>query len=178
MTDTPKSPTREAVLERVTNAAPTVLPDQIARQVAEADHMIKELERAAEMHPRPGPVAEHVYTKPPMFAADSEADLAAMINETAIVVGERTRGNKRLGRIGLFADLVQHFRLLRELGITLPRGGSLSRNACSHGLLEILREHCCLEPDQTNSRILKNGAERAKLGHKLERVFGDIAAAI
>ncbi len=156
---------------------PAPLPAQVAREVAEGDHVQKELAKTAHQRRKPGPVKRDEYRRGASLAANSYEQLTAMIDATNKAVGAKGRGNKRTGRTGLYGDLVKHFILLRQSGVTLQRGGSLSLAACEHGLASILREHGHLKPDQTD-RVLVNSKTRNELGHRLARIFNRVAKAV
>lgn len=149
------------------------LPAQIERAAHEADAIVKRMA----MRPKPGPVPKTRYRPSAILTADSEETLDALIAAHARAVGKRERGNKRLGAARLYADLVQEFHTLHRKGITLPRNKSLSRNALVHSNLgDVLRKHGYTT--ETDEALIKNGAKRRALAHRLDRVFARVAEAV
>ena len=177
MTNGSKRPGQMAVFAPATATNLSPLPAHVARQLAEADHIQKRIAEEVSMHPKPGPAKRVKYKKGAIFTVDSDEQLTAMIDATCRAVGKKKRGNKRIGRSALYGDLVKYFVLLKHHGVTLPKGGNLSLDACQHGLDSILREYGYLNPDQTD-RALVNTKKRDELGHKLARVFDRVADAV
>ena len=168
---------RKALFIPLPDTGSTALPKQAAQQLLEADRLQKRIADAHSMHPKPGPVKKQKFKKGVNLVADTEDQLTQMLGATNKAVGSKKRGNKRIGKTALYGDLIQYFTLLKQHGVTLPRGGSLSLAACNHGLGDILRSHRYLAPDQTD-RALKNSKIREELGHKLARVFDRVAEAV
>lgn len=111
-----------------------------------------------------------------VFVADSLHELDVLHQAWHQAIGQPVRGNKRLGRPRLYADLVQHFTTLRRLGVTLPRGRSLSARACKYGLGDILRKHGCTR--YTDVELVRNSVKRQALATKMNSVFNRVSDAV
>ena len=164
---------------------PNQLPKPVQQLLNEADSIRRKLELEREKLRTPGPKAHKVkYKQGASFAGKTPKELDRLMAATGEAIGAKYPGNKRRGKGKLYGDLVEQFDRLKSLGITLPRGGSLSEEACRHGLTEILREHGYLPlnekdvPPGAVDRALINGELRAKLGHKLARIFDRVASAV
>lgn len=155
------------------------LPLSILKQAAEADALIREIEReTAKRGGRPRTTAP----KPMKYAgfiADTqeEIDLCTEILERA--AGARGPGKKRRGqkRMAFRADLITCFLELRRRGIKPPRGGSLSVKAFVFGVADVLIRHGAMDENDYAATV-KNSARRAVLGRKHARLFNVIARAI
>lgn len=155
------------------------LPKQIEAQLAEAAKEVRQLQRYEFAHPKRGPEPkEQQSPKTPInmlvFTTKVERDDFCIKFDNCI--GKRARGNKRIGKIELYADLVAHFILLKRLGITLPRNKRLSSKACQHGLGEILRRHDCTQ--FTDEELLRNGEKRRLVVVKMDRIFAHVASIV
>ena len=162
---------------RVPGTELSALPPQVAEGLAEAEHIQKRMAEQRRISQKSGPVPKSKYKKGAIFVADSEVTIDELIEGLVKAVGSKKPGNKRRGRTALYGDLVRQFTLLKEHGVNLPRGGSLSLAACQHGLGAILREHGYMSKDKTDI-ALKNSRFRDELGHKLARIFDRVANAI
>lgn len=111
-----------------------------------------------------------------VFVADSLVELDVLHQAWDQAIGQPVRGNKRLGRPRLYADLVQHFTELRRLGVTLPRGKSLSARACEYGLGDILRKHGCTS--YSDAELVRSSSKRHILASKMNSVFVRISDAV
>ena len=111
-----------------------------------------------------------------VFVADSLGELNVLHQAWDQALGQPVRGNKRLGRPRLYADLVQHFTALRRLGVTLPRGKSLSAQAFKYGLGDILRKHGCT--DYSDLELIRNSFKRQALATKMNSVFNRVSDAV
>lgn len=111
-----------------------------------------------------------------VFVADSLAELDVLQQTWEQAIGPPVRGNKRLGRQRLYADLVQHFIELRRRGVTPPRGRSLSARACAYGLGDILRKHGCTS--YSDAELVRSSAKRHILASKMSSVFLRISDAV
>ena len=155
------------------------LPLSILKQAAEADALIREIEReTAKRGGRPRTTAPKPI-KYVGFIADTqeEIDLCTEILERA--AGARGPGKKRRGqeRMAFCADLITCFLELRCRGIKPPRGGSLSVNALVFGVADVLIRHG--EMDESDyAATVKNSDRRRALGRKHADLFGDIVRAI
>ena len=155
------------------------LPLSILKQAAEADALLREIEReTAKRGGRPRTTAPK-----PMkyvgFIADTQEETDARMQILERVAGARGPGKKRRGqeRMAFCADLITCFLELRCRGIKPPRGGSLSVNALVFGVADVLIRHG--EMDESDyAATVKNSARRAVLGRKHARLFNVIARAI
>jgi len=168
--------TRQKILIEA-HSLTTAPPRQVTVAARNAEDALKNWRTHTVMHPRPGRVGKAKPFRPRAIVVGSTLpDLKKQLAELSEVVGEVARGNKRIGRAGLYAELLAHFRTLRQRGVTLPRGKSLSSDACSHGLGDILRKHrytTC-----SDKKLMTNGKERARIGNSLSRVFERVAQAV
>ena len=155
-------------------AAPPFLPPPIQRQLRAVANIERHLEIALFKKPKRGPIKPVIYSPPIGFSADSDPELDTQLKAYWGAVGKKARGNKRIGKAALYADLVQHFLLLKHKGISLPRNKSLSKQACQFGLGEILRRHGCTP--LSDNMLLKSGIERNKVAAKMDRIFSRIAS--
>lgn len=154
------------------------LPKSIEKQIAEAEKIEKTIKRNLENHPPAGrpKTKESTDKKYPVYVENSEQALDESLAIHAKVVGSKTRGNKRLGKEALYADLIQAFKTLKELGITLPKNKSLSKKAIPHGLGEILRKHglTTLSDDD----LMENSSERQLIANANNGIFERVAGQI
>lgn len=153
-----------------------LLPRQVQEQLRVVDKLEREIAAYVFKHPRRGP--KKIYVRPPfvMFITDNEDETTRQMLIFANAVGKKSRGNKRIGRAGLYAELVKYFLLLKRNNTTLPRNKSLSKKACLYGLGEILRRYnCCSESDNL---ILRSGEKRNKIAAKMDRVFSRVADSV
>lgn len=74
------------------------------------------------------------------FIDDSYDEVTNLFNFYKRVIGERIRGNKRLGRRPYYSDLIKYFLLLQRRQIKLPKN-FLSKKVSELGLLELLKQH-------------------------------------
>ena len=126
---------------------------------------------------RPRKVA--TYEKAPVlavFVANSQIEIDVLLETWTQAIGQPVRGNKRLGRLRLYADLVQHYTELRRLGVTLPRGKSLSALACQYGLGDILRKHGCTR--YSDAELIQSSSKRHIVATKMHSVFLCISNAV
>lgn len=153
------------------------LPQSILKQAAEADALLRKIERETAKR---GGRARTTAPKPVKyagFAADTLEEIDACTQILEHVVRPPTPGNKRRGRMAFCADLITCFLELRRRGIKPPRGGSLSEKAFVFGVANVLIRHG--EMDESDyAATVKNSARRARLGRKHTRLFDDIARAI
>lgn len=112
-----------------------------------------------------------------LFTAETPEELDVYLGTLEAVIGPRTRGNKRRGRLALYADLLHCFMALKAGRITTPRGGSLSRKAWDNGLANVLVRHGVVKVEAVQF-LSRNGAERAKIGRRLKREFDAVALTI
>jgi hypothetical protein len=148
---------------------PPKLPKQIRDQLDAANWIQRQIVEHAIDSPKPGPRKTTPPYKPLIFfTADSAGELEDLVTKYASAIGYKTRGNKRIGKAALYANLVQYFTLLKRHGVTLPRNKSLSARACQFGLGEILRRHGCTD---LTDRALMNGENRKKVAAKMDRIF-------
>lgn len=154
------------------------LPKQVLEQMRDAVAIEEGIAREIFKRPKPGPArsSREPKTLIASFTANSESELERQLHVHRSVIGKKARGNKRIGRAELYADLVAHFMLLKHRGVTLPRNKSLSKKACEFGLGEILRRHG--STDLSDSLILKSGTARNQIAAKMDRLFTRVAAEV
>jgi hypothetical protein len=160
-------------MEKRTHTAP--LPSPIARQLEKAEELQNNLEKQRERRggrPRQrterGPVAS--------LSGHTEAELNEKLESLGRVIGKPAKGNKRVGRVALYADLVSYCGRLKAQDIALPQH-HLSREQCTPGLADILRRHGVL-PDDATDKDLENATLRDVVMQRLARIFRRIAAEI
>lgn len=154
----------------------SLLPRQLQDQLREVDEWYRGLRTFAFKHPKRGPKPCHVYEPPILFIADDERESSHQLHVFLAAVGEKKRGNKRIGRQALYADLVKYFLLLKRHGVTLPRNKNLSKKACQYGLGEILRRHKCTL--LSDNLLMKSGTERSVIAARMDRIFSRVADCI
>jgi hypothetical protein len=154
------------------------LPKSIEKQIAEAENFEKAIKRNLENHPPAGrpKTNEPIGKKYPVYVEDSEQELDESLAIHAKVIGSKTKGNKRLGNEALYADLIQAFKTLKNLGITLPRNKSLSKKAISHGLGEVFRKHELTT--LSDDALMKNSPERQRIANANNGIFERVASQI
>lgn len=159
------------------------LSAQIQTQIAEADRIeywiaqsLSQIQNQQTMRPKPGPKPKILPKKPLVcLSANTAKEMDRLLLMHGAAIGKRARGNSRIGRTLMYAELLQHFILLKRNGITLPRNKSLSAKACQYGLPEILRRHECTD---LSDKVLLNGIKRKQLADKMDRIFSRIADVI
>lgn len=155
------------------------LPEQIQKQADEADRRIKAKARYLENHPRTGrpsdrpPNTEIIVPITTVEYGTDTAFYALCVAEAAL--GNRSKGNKRLGRIALYIDLSGYFLSLERHNIKLPRY-SLSALQTSEELEQILIRHGYISALQRG--CIQSSDFRETLANKLARVFVRIADVI
>lgn len=154
----------------------SLLPRQLQDQLREVDKWERELRRFAFKHPKRGPKPTKKLGPVIMFITDNEKDTARHMRIFINAVGKKVRGNKRIGKQALYADLVKYFLLLKRHGVTLPRNKSLSKKACQYGLGEILRRHECTS--LSDNLLIKSGSERSVIAARMDRIFNRVADCI
>lgn len=132
---------------------------------------------AAENRKKPGPKPKLKSRLTPIVAADTRDELDEIIRITELALGPRVRGAKQWATQALYTDLAGYCLRLHKGGITLPRGGSLSRRAAMQGLGDILRRHGYLSANDTDG-VLLNTARRKEVGKMLGNQFDRVADAI
>jgi hypothetical protein len=155
-------------------AAPPLLPVSIQHQLREVEANERRIEYDLFKNPKRGRIKRVIYSPTIGFSADSDPELETKLKAYWGAVGKKARGNKRIGKAALYAELVQHFLLLKHKGITPPRNKSLSKKACQFGLGEILRCHGCTDLD--DHVLMTNGIKRNKVAAKMDRIFSRIAS--
>jgi len=152
-----------------------MVPLSILKQAAEADALIREVEReTAKRGGRPRTTAPK-----PMkyvgFIADTQEETDARMQILERVAGARGPGKKRRGqeRMAFCADLITCFLELRLRGIKPPRGGSLSVKAFVFGVADVLIRHGEMDENDYAATV-KNSDRRRTLGRKHADLFGDI----
>jgi hypothetical protein len=158
------------------------LPKQFEAQLAEAAKKARQdaekIDREAFERPNRGPVPKDRAVKVQfgmlVFATQVERDTFGNMFDNCI--GKRARGNKRIGKTELYADLIMHFSLLKRRGIPLPRNKRLSAKACQHGLGEILRRHGCMQFSDTE--LARNGEKRQGVAARMDRIFAHVASIV
>lgn len=154
------------------------LPLSILKQAAEADALLREIEReTAKRGGAPGGGAPKP-TKYAGFIADTQEEIDLCTEILERIVGARGPGKKRRGqeRMAFCADLITCFLELRRRGIKPPQGGSLSVKAFVFGVADVLIRHGEMDENDYAATV-KNSARRAVLGRKHARLFDDIARA-
>ncbi len=164
--------------EETTNPI-TKLPAAIQKAADEADRAVDQIRRhtASERIAKRGrprgetPLGTHSHHA--VFVADNLTGLNTLMKRHRSLIRGKYRGNKRLGRTALYAELLQFFTLLKELRITVPRNGSLSLQVCALGIGDILRRHGCTE--FTDIQLLLNTNHcRERLGKKMRGIFAQV----
>jgi hypothetical protein len=155
-------------LERRLTPQASSLPKQVAAAAAEAEQIERWiLTSRPNRGGRPrAPVKHNVFT------GNTLEDLDATVFAHTKAIGKKTRGNRRLGEVEFYADLVKSVMEMRRAGILPPKGGSLSRWACDpqFGLGEILRKHKKISEKQM--KALETSSEiRLEIGKKMSRQF-------
>lgn len=151
----------------------SLLPRQVQDQLREVDAIEREIENYLFRHPRRGPKKIHIRAPFIMFITDNEKDTTRHIQIFNNAVGKKVRGNKRIGKKALYADLVKYFLLLKRHGVTLPRNKNLSKKACQYGLGEILRRH--ERTSLSDNLLMKSGSERNIIAANMDRIFSRVA---
>jgi hypothetical protein len=150
----------------------TSLPSPVARQLEKAEQLQKKLERKRER--RGGRPLQRAGIAPvAVLSGNTEAELNKRVETLGKVIGKPTQGNKRVGRVALYADLVSYCGRLKAQGIALPQH-HLSREQCLPGLADILKRHRVL-PDDATDEDLESTVLREKVIRPLARVFQRIA---
>jgi len=152
------------------------LPAQVQEQLREVENIERAIKYHLETNAKRGPKPIHIPTPFIWFCADDEGDLNETVRVFTEAIGRKSRGNKRIGKLALYADLTKYFLLLKRHGVTLPRNKSLSKKACQYGLGEILRRHRCTV--LSDNMIMKSGDERNKIAARMDRVFSRVADVI
>lgn len=153
------------------------LPKIVHDQSVDAEKILERINDYNLMHPKRGPRKIHPKSLPVVgFCAETEAELDNLLRLYRVVVGKPAKGNSRRGKkASLYADLVSHFSLLRQQGVTLPRGKSLSAKACQYGLGEILRRHGYDIP--SDQVLLRDGRARRDVANMMDGIFSHVTAA-
>jgi hypothetical protein len=153
------------------------LPIAVELQDQRADRLIKGIQRQRELITSRGrPKSLKIPQGAVVFVGDSEQEVQQHIDSLQRILGKQKLGNKRLGRKLLYYDLYLHFLELQRLGVTLPKAGSLSKKACSHGLVEILHKHKLTT--ESKELLYKNSSNRQIIGNKLRRIFDRVTCEI
>ena len=153
------------------------LPAQLDAQILDAKARMLAIARHIELNPKPGPAP--VKRERTSFAVLTAADSTALEERVCAygaAIGPKVRGNKRLGKKALYADLVVAFDMLRRQGIVLPRNKSLSKKAFQFGLGDVLRLHGCT--NQKDKLLVSNGGARKAVAVRMDRIFSRIADAV
>ena len=165
------------------NELQITLPISISMAAHEADQTVARIMRnqdSSEIPKRGRPQKECPTTQSThfgVFVTDDQEELENLLTSHRHVVGTAYRGNKRRGKISLYADLLQFFSSLKARGITPPRNKSLSRRVCEQGIGEILRRHDCTEASDIALILNRNGC-REKLAEKMNGIFTQIVRAL
>lgn len=89
---------------------------------------------------------------------------------------KNTRGNKRLGVRQYYADLLNCFLELKEMGITLPKN-VLSHKACNSSLITTLKKHGKI-PKELVNRSKFNSQDREKIRKSNESGFNRVISVL
>jgi len=120
----------------------TPLPRAVRRQADAANQVINDIWSYRELHPRRGaPRTAWNYKKPAIVTGSTVDEVDRRLKTLEAILGTRTRGNVRWGRIAQYAELMEEFERLQTTGVKLPSDNSLSANACRHGLGDWLRRY-------------------------------------
>jgi hypothetical protein len=92
------------------------------------------------------------------------------------ILGPKAKGNKRHSHPLLFRDLLEAFLYLQSSGITLPKGGNLSKKAVKGGVGQVLK--CHYYTDRTVDELVIDSQERRRLGKVMKSIFGRVAAVV
>ena len=155
------------------------LPLSILKQAAEADALLREIERETAKRGGRLSTAAPKPMKYAGFIADTQEEIDVCTEILDRVAGARGRGKKRRGqeRMAFCADLITCFLELRLRGIKPPRGGSLSVKAFVFGVADVLIRHGEMDENDYAATV-KNSDRRRALGRKHADLFDDIARAI
>lgn len=157
------------------------LPIHVLQAVYFADEHERKLRNWTELHPKRGPIALPSDRKPdPALIAESEEELEDLVKAFKAAIGQKGRGNKRLGRKLLYAALVQNFYHLKKMGVRLPANKCLSRSATQHGLARTLVMFELVKEDESliMSHTAKGMALRRRIAASYDRVFTRVAGAV
>ncbi|MBT7956790.1 MAG: hypothetical protein HN731_16465 [Rhodospirillaceae bacterium] len=150
------------------------LPKDIQDSARRATLAQKQIESDLELHPKIGrPKKSIKNVQPVIITADTKKELKRELQTLEQVLGPRTAGNKRLGSKKLYADLLAEFGKLQKLGITLPSKDNLSKEACAHGLGDVLYEHG--RTKYSVDGLLRDSTERKKIAKSLGSQFATMA---
>jgi hypothetical protein len=149
------------------------LPMEVQKNADAAERAIEQIISDRELNPRRGPprlppIKKHLA----VIMGDTEIDLERRLEKLECILGPRTRGNRRWGRTGLYADLMREFERLQQLGITLPGNKHLSARACMHGLGDVLRKHS--HTNRSDSVLMRSSRERVRIAKKLDSAFTQV----
>ena len=165
---------------------PSPLPLQVQKQVATAKLDQQKLERNAFANPKKGrPKAPRPQQQIAIYSeSEQQQDLDTKQKALAAAIGPRHRGNKRVGQIALFADLIDYFYKLNAQGVALPKF-HLSKAAATADLERILIRHGHLptsssDPflNSTDLIALSKSETRKQIGNKLARIFRRVAESV
>lgn len=133
---------------------------------------------AAANQKKPGPEPKPKNSRPyPFVAADTPEEADEIFRIAELALGPRDRGAKQWATPDLYIDLASYCLRLRKAGITLPRGGSLSKRAARCGLGDILRRHGYMHVLESDE-VLLDSTRRGEVGKMLANQFGRVADAI
>jgi len=151
----------------------TKLPRAVRHQVDVANRAIEQINSDLELFPRYGRPRRFTYKKPAIIAGSTTDELNRRFKTLEEILGPRTRGNVRWGRVAQYAELRDEFERLRAAGVSLPSDSSLSAEACWHGLGDWLRRYGYSR--YSDAGLAKNGRKReiicrTKCGSAFNRV--------
>lgn len=115
-----------------------------------------------------------------VLIADSDHELNELTRAFHAALGKKCRGNKRFGRKHIYAELIQNFYALKNLGIKLPRNKYLSRKATLNGLARTLVD--CSITTYDEQVIMSPNAHGVKARQEIAcnhaRLFSRVADAV
>jgi hypothetical protein len=156
-------------------------PLHVKEALKEIDAHAKRLADDLELKPKRGPVKLHHGREPgAALIADTEEELIEKTEAFIAAVGKKMPGNKRAGRMRMYAALVSDFYLLKKMGIILPRNKNLSLQSMQYGLARTLIEfNLTDQPEEVLlSQKAKGVAARRKIAFSRDRVFARVADAV
>ena len=134
--------------EQIAAAENPRLPVALQRQVEEADSLQRQIVAWLDNHPRSGRPKKPRPHKPATTLIVGTAKILgtlALLDEAiaqhCIAIGKRTRGNRRIGKSALQADLIAFFRGVRLAGGKLSVSKIIPKRLATPQFMEILRRH-------------------------------------
>lgn len=155
---------------KVTHAPyPKTLPSALRKEYDEARSIEHKLLQQRDFNPPAG--RPRLWKNPSpvtTITGDTLQEVEELMDALSAVIGPKRKGNKRRGKISLYADLLQAYFTFRKLGITFPSRSNLSAKAVMYGMGEILRRHGYIEDGMFDTRLAKNTRKRSLIAAGLK----------